>query len=703
MQTNLPITNHEVQMDGDTTIVTKTDLKGVITYANPDFIRISGFSEQELLGNNHNLVRHPDMPAAAFADLWATLKRGKPWTGVVKNRCKNGDHYWVNAHVAPIDDNGNVVGYTSIRTKPTSAEVADANRRYELVKNGKVVLHEGHVLNDGILKVLNPVHFVKSLSVNSQISLLLLTFLLGLVLASAVMYSAFSRVQVNGPIYQRVVQGKDLVADILPPPEYLIEAYLVMLEMENADATALSPLIDVSRKLREEYEQRHQFWQHDLPDGKLKTLMVSDAYRPGIEFLELRDKQYIPALLAGNRAAAQALLPLMAKKYAEHRAVIDKVVNLANERNSADEKFAAAVVSEKEWLLLALALLITLVVGLLGWIISRSVNGLLGGDPRYAREITRHVASGNLSLRVDIDSRDTTSLLASIKHMREMFRHVVSQTQRNAQVVAKSAGQMAASSQRVSQTSQQSSEAAAAAANSAEVVTRGMGQVVERATDACNISQQSEQTCGTGVEVIRQAVQSMEQIAAMVREAASVVMSLGSQSEQISSVVKVIRGIADQTNLLALNAAIEAARAGEQGRGFAVVADEVRKLAERTTNSTEEISRMIGDIQIGMRSAVVNMENGVSQVDEGVRHASEAGDAIRRIQTGAQQVVQVVSDISNALQEQGIASANIAQHVEAVARMSEENNLLAQQTSQGAHQLLEAVDKMQNTVSRFAV
>jgi methyl-accepting chemotaxis protein len=350
---------------------------------------------------------------------------------------------------------------------------------------------------------------------------------------------------------------------------------------------------------------------------------------------------------------------------------------------------------------LALALIATM--AMLGVAIARNTNRLLGGDPRYAREITKHVASGNLALRIDIDSRDTTSLLASIKHMREMFRQVVKDTQDSANRVAQVAHQMSAASDQVRTVSQQSSESTASMAATTEEVTVSMGQVVENAQEAHNISVQSEQACASGVEVIQQAVHSMEEIAKTVRDSAEVVLALGAQSEQISSVVKVIREIADQTNLLALNAAIEAARAGEQGRGFAVVADEVRKLAERTTTATKDIATMIGAIQEGMRGVVTNMEHGVQQVNDGVSEANEAGVAIRHIQDGAQRVVRVVSDMSNSLREQGKASEEISQHLEEIARMSEQNSAVANEASQGAHQLLSSAKQMQNTVNRFAV
>ena len=137
MKTNLPVSNIEVPFPEGRYIVSRTDLKGAITYANDTFVDVSGFSREELIGNNHNIVRHPDMLPGAFAWLWDTLKEGRPWSGIVKNRCKNGDFYWVNALVVPVRKNNETIGYMSVRTKPTRQQIADAEGLYQKLKEGK--------------------------------------------------------------------------------------------------------------------------------------------------------------------------------------------------------------------------------------------------------------------------------------------------------------------------------------------------------------------------------------------------------------------------------------------------------------------------------------------------------------------------------------------------------------------------------------
>jgi aerotaxis receptor len=154
MRTNLPVTHVEHPFKDGESIVSKTDLQGNILYVNPYFIEVSGFAEKELIGAPQNIVRHPDMPVEAFADLWSTLKSGIPWTGMVKNRCKNGDHYWVLANVTPIRENGQAVGYMSVRTKPERHQVETADKAYKLFRNGQakgLAIRQGAVVSTGVL------------------------------------------------------------------------------------------------------------------------------------------------------------------------------------------------------------------------------------------------------------------------------------------------------------------------------------------------------------------------------------------------------------------------------------------------------------------------------------------------------------------------------------------------------------------------
>jgi aerotaxis receptor len=152
MRVNLPITDHEYQLSPDAALVSRTDLKGRITYVNPTFVEVSGYTLEELMGKAHNIVRHPDMPPEAFADLWDTLGRGLPWTGLVKNRRKNGDFYWVQANVTPIHRNGVTEGYMSVRSRPERADVNEAENLYRKIRGGTakgVLIRQGEVVPRG--------------------------------------------------------------------------------------------------------------------------------------------------------------------------------------------------------------------------------------------------------------------------------------------------------------------------------------------------------------------------------------------------------------------------------------------------------------------------------------------------------------------------------------------------------------------------
>jgi methyl-accepting chemotaxis protein len=269
--------------------------------------------------------------------------------------------------------------------------------------------------------------------------------------------------------------------------------------------------------------------------------------------------------------------------------------------------------------------------------------------------------------------------------------------------VADASHSVSSYSQQVEQGSVSQSEATSMMAATVSSVTFGTSMVSAGASDGARVSSASTQYSIQGGEVIRQATEEMVKIAASVRNAATSISNLGEQSNEISSIVSVIKDIADQTNLLALNAAIEAARAGEQGRGFAVVADEVRKLAERTAQATLQVTEKIGAIQASSHTAVEGMTVIVSQVENGVALAKEAGEAISHMKEGSEQVTINITDIANVLEEQGRTSNEIAVNIEKVSQLTELNSGAAKKTSFAANELEQLAEEMRTTVDGFKI
>ena len=334
-------------------------------------------------------------------------------------------------------------------------------------------------------------------------------------------------------------------------------------------------------------------------------------------------------------------------------------------------------------------------------LLSRNIIGTLGGDPSVATAVTKRIAAGDLVTPVDCSSAGQDSLLGNISNMQTTLRSMIGTITSNAEQVSSSAKQLLHASEEVADRARQQSDAASSMAAAVEEMAVSIDQVKENAEEAHGISQEAGILSQDGAKVIHGAATEMRKISEAVQSSSEIIEDLGSQSDQITSIVNTIKEIADQTNLLALNAAIEAARAGEQGRGFAVVADEVRKLAERTSMSTTEIAGMVSKIQNGTRSAVNSMQSGVSQVSNGVELANQAGDSINRIRDGAERVTQVVNSISDSIREQSAAGNQIAQKLETIAQMSEESAIAVTHTADAARHLQTLSASLHQAVAQF--
>ncbi|SFW54105.1 methyl-accepting chemotaxis protein [Pseudomonas sp. NFACC19-2] len=352
------------------------------------------------------------------------------------------------------------------------------------------------------------------------------------------------------------------------------------------------------------------------------------------------------------------------------------------------------------------SLMILLVGGLIAAVLAISVAFLLShsiaGRLRQVVEVARNVAQGRLDSDIERAGRDEIGvLLDAFATMQERLREMIGQIRAGAVQLVEAAQNISSASTQLSVSTQEQSQAASSMAATVEELTVSINHVADNANEAHGLSSDSGRQSAEGGAVIQETLASMQRIADTVQGAAAQIAELGQHSDQISSIVNVIKEIADQTNLLALNAAIEAARAGEQGRGFAVVADEVRLLAQRTANSTQEITEMIKKIQLGTRSAVSNMEVGVQQVNGGVVQASQAGDAIVTIRQASASVVGVVDQISLALREQTVASQDVARNVERIAQMSMENSEAVAETSRTAQGLQQLALSLEKQVASF--
>jgi methyl-accepting chemotaxis protein len=340
------------------------------------------------------------------------------------------------------------------------------------------------------------------------------------------------------------------------------------------------------------------------------------------------------------------------------------------------------------------------VAGGFSWYLTRSITGPIN----TAVNIAEGIANGDLTRSVPKGSNSEAGrLLSAFARMQDGLRTMVSNSQGSAHELSRAADDLRAAARQSSSASDAQSEAAAGMAASVEEMSVSIDQVRDHARDARDVAASAGRESSAGGQVVHSSADEMRQVASAVNGAAGTIRELENYSNEITAIINVIREVADQTNLLALNAAIEAARAGEQGRGFAVVADEVRKLAERTSESTHIIASVIDKVQAGARRAAKEIESGVARVNGGVNLAHQAGDSITGIQAGAERVVAAVTDIGSALDEQATAAQEIARGVERIASMSEENSASVRQTSAAAERLHELAAGLENSVARFHV
>ena len=380
---------------------------------------------------------------------------------------------------------------------------------------------------------------------------------------------------------------------------------------------------------------------------------------------------------------------------------VDEFLELLDKRTSAAVEQAKQANTRMQYWVTGLVLfsIAFLVVALLT--VYRRIIAALGGEPAVASEVVKQVAAGDLSVEIPVANTDSTSLLAAMKVMQSNLQKLIGEIQTNADMVASAAKKMTIAAEDVAGASNQQSASSLEIAAAMEQSTVSINLMSDSANQAQTISGDSESLMNETSGVVSEAVNRIAKIATVVEQASQTVRTLGQESENVSKIVLVIKEVADQTNLLALNAAIEAARAGEQGRGFAVVADEVRKLAERTTQSTQEITTMISSMQSSARDAVTCIEDAVANVNEGVILTKRVGESVSRLGASSHEVKGVIIDVSSALREQNAASNEIARNVEQIAQTGERNSGAVGAVAKAATELQQLANSLTDSARHF--
>ena len=380
---------------------------------------------------------------------------------------------------------------------------------------------------------------------------------------------------------------------------------------------------------------------------------------------------------------------------------VDEFLELLDKRTSAAVEQAKQAKTRMQYWVTGLVLfsIAFLVVALLT--VYRRIIAALGGEPAVASEVVKQVAAGDLSVEIPVANTDSTSLLAAMKVMQSNLQKLIGEIQTDADMVASAAKKMTIAAEDVACSSNQQSASSLVIAAAMEQLTVSINLISDSANRAQTISGDSELLMNETSGVVSEAVNRIAKIATVVEQASQTVRTVGQESENVSKIVLVIKEVADQTNLLALNAAIEAARAGEQGRGFAVVADEVRRLAERTTQSTQEITTMISSMQSSARDAVTCIEDAVANVNEGVILTKRVGESVSRLGASSHEVKGVIIDVSSALREQNAASNEIARNVEQIAQTGERNSGAVGAVAKAAAELQQLANSLTDSARHF--
>jgi methyl-accepting chemotaxis protein/aerotaxis receptor len=684
MQLNEPINAVETEITGDAPLVSRTDLAGRIVFANHVFVKVSGFTEDELLGAPHSIVRHPHMPGEAFADLWATIKSGRPWDGLVKNRTKTGGFYWVRANVTPVIENNQITGYVSIRSRPTREAITAADQAYTALRDGtakRIGLRDGELIVDSTFsRLLDHCRSLRGRMVSVTAIILVIIAgvgalgFSGMAASNAVLRSIYENDLVS------VDQLRSIVDRIRDDRNHIAQMAIALQRNKNRDQIQAEHLAPVEASL----EQIAGLWRdyklpERSPDQRILITQFDDRYasllHEGIEPALALARQSNTAEL--DALFAKQMPPLFQAVFEADRALVVRQVEAGR------DAYQGAVASLRHRLMIGVAIGCAGLIAILaaGWALHRAIRLPI----RVIESNLRAVASNESALEIATPTmREYRDVVAMLRAMRahltfagwqrreseskaETVRHetveamairieteaggAVERVGLRARTMREEANAMTASAGRVNANSERTAIAVDDALKNVQIVAAASEELAasirEVSSQVDHASQVARDASGKGGDA---------------REA---IRSLSTAAERISTVVRLIADIASQTNLLALNATIEAARAGEAGKGFAVVATEVKALATQTAHATSEITQQIDSLRSATLAAVDQVEAVGRTLDTVAEVSISVAAAIEQQTAATHEIARNVAESGEAMQRITALMADVSREANA--------------------------------------
>ena len=580
-----------------------------------------------------------------------------------------------------------------------------------------------------------------NINIGKKLLLLSAVFIVGYVVFAVVSFSTLNNLRIGGKLYNQIVMSKDLIADVLPPPEYIIESYMNVLQMvDETDLAQINYFSVELKRLQADYEEQHQQWINEphLEPGVLRDAMLKGAYEPAIQFYDIVFSKFIPALQNGNREYAKELVRGELKAlYAIHRKSIDQVVLGATGKYKEAEILSDTTIQSDTELLFTIAFLIIVAAMILSLMIRHSIVKPIVKVTDTLKDISE--GEGDLTRVIAINSKDEIGLLAlyfnktlekiknliiaikihteSISSASEKLFSVSNQLASGAEetvsqsnTVAGTAEQMSVNVRSIASTAKGSATKISDVTNSVEQVAgninamaSGAEQASVNASEVAGAAEQMSTNMNTIAAAIEEMSASINQIsvnagdASMVAneatvkscEATEAMSNLGIAAKEIGHVTEVIKRIADKTNLLALNATIEAASAGVAGKGFAVVASEIKELANQSSQSADDIARRIQGIQNGTCAAVTVINN-VSKI------IVKINQSIESISNHVGQQTKASNEIANNVAQANIGTKRVA---ESMSEVVKDSNDIARNAGEAAKGVSEVSQNIANVSS----